>query len=221
MRIIIYFLSNSIFATIRRKVRLTIFVYRFLKNNPQSGIIPMNKFPMNIVSVGKYSYGELNVMQRDGKTKLTIGNCVSIAKNVFFILDVEHNTNILSTFPFKNRLLKDKTPESFSKGDIIIGDDVWIGFGATILSGVKIGRGAVVAAGALVTKDVEPYAIVGGVPAKFIRYRFDEDVRQYLSTLRYDRLTIDEIKIHTEELYSAIDKLKLNDIKELHKWFPK
>ena len=100
-----------------------------------------------------------------------IGNYISIAQNVHFLLDVEHFANHISTYPFKVKLLHSQKSESFSKGDIIIDDDVWIGYGATILSGVRIGQGAVVATGAVVTSDVPPYAIVGGVPAKVIKYR--------------------------------------------------
>ena len=67
-----------------------------------------------------------------------------------------------------------------SKGDICIKDDVWIGENALILSGVTIGQGAVVGAGAVVTKDIEPYSIVCGVPARIIKYRFDEELRREL-----------------------------------------
>ena len=71
------------------------------------------------------------------------------------------------------------------KGDIIIGNDVWVAFGATILSGVKIGDGAVVAAGSVVTKDIPPYAIVGGVPAKVIKYRFDDEIIKSLQDIKW------------------------------------
>lgn len=81
----------------------------------------------------------------------------------------------VSTYPFKRKLFHGGE-EAVSKGDIIVGDDVWVGYGATILSGVHIGQGAVIAAGAVVNKDVPPYAIVGGIPAKVIKYRFSESV---------------------------------------------
>ena len=67
-----------------------------------------------------------------------------------------------------------------AKGDIVVGDDVWIGENAIVCSGVTIGQGAIVAAGAIVTKDIEPYAIVGGNPAKVIKYRFNENIRKKL-----------------------------------------
>ena len=72
-----------------------------------------------------------------------------------------------------------------NKGDIVIGNDVWIGYEAVIMAGVHIGNGAIIAARAVVTKDVPPYTIVGGVPARPIRKRFDEEVIQELETLKW------------------------------------
>lgn len=81
----------------------------------------------------------------------------------------EHNYSCFSTYPF-HRYVIDGSFESISKGPIILEDDVWIGENCIILSGVKIGQGAVIAAGAIVTNDIPPYAIAGGVPAKVIKY---------------------------------------------------
>ena len=82
------------------------------------------------------------------------------------------------------------------KGDIIIGNDVWIGAKSTIMSGVKIGHGAIVAAGAVVTKDVQPYSVVGGNPAKHIKFRFDE--RQIEKLLEINWWDWEESKIKEE-----------------------
>ena len=105
--------------------------------------------------------------------------------------------------------------ERFSKGNIEVDDDVWIGYGATIMSGVHIGQGAVVAAGAVVTKDVAPYAIVGGVPAKIIKYRFPETMIEELLKIDYSKLTEEAIKSHIDELYT-----ELEDVGQLE-WLPK
>ncbi|MGN9105593.1 DapH/DapD/GlmU-related protein [Oliverpabstia intestinalis] len=91
--------------------------------------------------------------------------------------------------------------ESFAKGDIRVDDDVWIGYGASIMSGVHIGQGAVVAAGAVVTKDVPPYAIVGGVPAKVIKYRFEPEMIEELLKVDYSELTKEDIEKHIDDLY--------------------
>ena len=114
----------------------------------------------------------------------------------------------------------DPKAEAISKGDITI-DDVWIGFRATILSGVHIGQGAVVAAGAVVTKDVPPYAIIGGVPAKIIKYRFSPEVIEQLLKLDYSKLTDDMIWERIDDLYNSLDGKSPEGVEKLLAWFPK
>ena len=135
----------------------------------------------------------------------TIGHFCSISDNVKFIINNDHPTDHISTYPFKTRILHDK-PEAVSKGDIVVQDDVWIGLNATIMSGVEIGQGAIVAAGAVVTRNVPPYAIVGGVPAKVIKYRFEQDVVDKLMRIDYSQLDETFISDHLETLYQSVDK---------------
>lgn len=135
---------------------------KWQKIHPDSDTFPMNAFDFSKVSVGKGTYGELNIVNFGDTHSLILKNYISIAQNVTFILDAEHYWNHISTYPFKVKMLQMQKVEAFGKGDIIVDDDVWIGYGAIIMSGVHIGQGAVVAAGAVVTKDVPPYAIVGG-----------------------------------------------------------
>ena len=174
------------------------------KLHPESDTIPMNDFNFENVSLGHGSYGELNVVDFGGENKLIIKNYVSIAQHVSFILNADHYTNHISTYPFKVKMLQTQTSESFGKGDIIIDDDVWIGYGATIMSGVHISQGAVIAAGAVVTKDVPPYAIVGGVPAKVIKYRFDPEMIEELLKVDYSKLTKEDIEKHIDDLYTEL-----------------
>ena len=174
----------------------------------------------DIVHVGKSTYGNLYVHNSSIDYHVRIGNYCSIANNVAFLVSSDHPLHFLSTYPFKTKLLN-MGYEGVSKGDIIIDDDVWIGYGATILSGVHIGQGAVIAAGAVVTKDVPPYAIVGGVPAKVIQYRFKEEVISFLLKLDYSKLDSKMIKEHLDELYISIDELSLSDLERKYKWFPK
>ena len=103
--------------------------------------------------------------------------------------------------------------EGLSKGDISVGDDVWIGYRAIILSNVNIGKGAVIAAGAVVTKDVPPYAIVGGMPAKIIRYRFPEKIRNQLLNLDLSKISENVICRNIEQMYIKINESK-NEKKE-------
>ncbi|MCR5012958.1 MAG: CatB-related O-acetyltransferase [Lachnospiraceae bacterium] len=180
---------------------------KWIKNNRHNGTFPVSLFDPGLVTVGKASYGELNVISFNNKSRLRIGNYVSISQRVTFLLDVEHRLDTVSTFPFKAKILNGGD-EAFSKGDIVIDDDVWIGYGATVMSGVHIGQGAVVAAGATVTKDVEPYSIVGGVPAKLIRYRFDEEMIKELMQLDFGKLDETFIKEHIDELYQKAENVK-------------
>ena len=136
----------------------------------------MNPCDISKIVVGKHSYGQLNVTDYSpSPNKLIIGSYCSIAPGVQFLLGGEHSTTSISTYPFKVMRFGYER-EAGSKGNIEIGDDVWICLNAVICSGVKIGQGAVVAAGAVVTKDVEPYSIVGGNPARFIKYRFNKTI---------------------------------------------
>ena len=130
-----------------------------------------NLFDIDKVSVGIATYGELNVLTYNNENVLRIGNYCSIGPNVWFVVSADHRLDCISTYPFRNKFYEREFLEAISKGDIIVEDDVWIGCNVTILSGVHIGQGAVIAAGAVVNKDVPDYAIVGGVPAKVLKYR--------------------------------------------------
>lgn len=170
--------------------------------------------PVEKVSIGKNTYGNIDVLFSDKDTKLIIGNYCSIANGVKFLPSTDHAMDRISTYPFKAMLLTGEL-EALSRGDIVVGDDVWIGYGATILSGVHIGQGAVIAAGAVVNKDVPPYAIVGGVPAKIIKYRFAPEMIEELLKIDYSALDMETIRAHEKDLYQ-----KLETAEQLS-WLPK
>ena len=98
-----------------------------------------------------------------------------------------------------------------NKGDTVVGNDVWIGYGATIMPGVKIGNGAIIATKSVVTKDVEPYSIVGGNPAKEIRKRFSKEDIEILQQIEWWNWSIEKITENTQNLTSNnIEALKSN-----------
>jgi chloramphenicol O-acetyltransferase type B len=130
------------------------------------------------VSVGRHTYGEPQIPSFTGSAvTVEIGSFCSIAANVTLLLGAGHNTAWVSTFPIRERF---GLPGRFQqhptyRGPTIIGNDVWIGRDVLILDGITIGHGAVIGARAVVTKDVRPYAVVGGVPAREIRRRFTDE----------------------------------------------
>lgn len=184
------------------------------KRNSHNFTLPARCCPIERIQIGNNTYGSIDVLFSSKQGQLRIGNYCSIADEVKFLPCTDHQTDCISSYPFKAMLLT-KELEAICKGDIVVDDDVWIGYGATILSGVHIGQGAVVAAGAVVNKDVPPYAIVGGVPAKVIRYRFSPELIQALLQVDYARLTPEDVRLHQEELYQ-----KLEDPQQLS-WLPK
>lgn len=214
-------LKYSFIASSYKAHKLNKLKKRWRYNNPQNSTVPENVFNIESVSVGKNTYGRLRIISFNDSHKLRIGNFVSMADDITFLLDSDHYLNHVSTFPMKVQVTKELQMEAISKGDIIVDDDVWIGYGATILSGVHIGQGAVVAAGSVVTKDVPPYAIVGGVPAKVIKYRFSPEVIGLLLKLDYSKLTDDMVWERIDELYTSLDGKSPEEVEKLLEWFPK
>ena len=189
--------------------------------NGHNDTAPVNDFDFDCVKIGKYTYGGICVYNFNSNNTLTIGNYCSIASDVMFILNADHNLQTVSTFPFKAKCLQMDAQEGLSKGDIVVEDDVWIGFRATIMSGVRIGKGAVIAAGAVVTKDVPPYAIVGGVPAHIIKYRYSKELIDCVMKFDFSKLIADEVKEHLELLYQPICNMSPYDVEKTFEWFPR
>jgi acetyltransferase-like isoleucine patch superfamily enzyme len=143
-------------------------------------------------AIGDWSYGRPKVRFPESGAKLSIGRYCSIADRVEILLGGDHNLAAPTSYPFG--AMPDLWPEAagsdgfhLTKGDVTIGNDVWLASQCMILSGVAIGDGAAVAARSVVTKDVPPYAIVGGNPAKVIRMRFDDaTVARLLATRWWD-----------------------------------
>jgi len=150
------------------------------------------------------------------RDKLYIGKFCSIACGAKFLFNsANHTLDSLSTYPFpiffeEWGLKKENVTDAWdNKGDIVIGNDVWIGYEAVILAGVTVGDGAIVGTRAVVTKDVPPYTIVGGVPAKQIRRRFSENVIEKLLELQWWDWPRDKIAENIAAIQTGqIDKIQ-------------
>ena len=197
--------ENNIFYKIYKKI-----LWKIKNTHNETTLI--NTFDQNKVTVGKRTYGALNVhMFGHSDEKLSIGNYVSIAQGVIFLLGGNHPYEGFSTYPFLVKLLGQKF-EAKTKGPITVEDDVWIGINSLILSGVKIGKGSIIAAGSVITKDVPPYSIVGGNPARVIKYRFEKEVITELSGLDFSKLDDETLITNKDILYQKLNK---NNVKSI------
>lgn len=182
-------------------------------SNLHNGTTISNVREPNKVKVGNYSYGPLNVYSWNNDDEfLEIGHFVSIADSVEFLLGGNHKSHFITNFPVRAIFLKTQRNEALTKGKITVKDDVWIGHGATILSGVTIGQGAIVGAKSVVTKDVEPYSIVAGNPANIIGYRFDSGVIEYLKKIDFSKVTPNMMIENINEFESSPSETSVDKI---------
>ncbi|SFB13688.1 Acetyltransferase (isoleucine patch superfamily) [Acetitomaculum ruminis DSM 5522] len=166
---------------------------------------------------GDFTYGAKNgfYASETPDCKMRIGRFCSIAHGFSPLVGGGHSPQYNSTFPFNVRFSKDFDyikGQPISKGPIIIGNDVWLAQNVTVMSNVNIGDGAIVAAGSVVTKDVEPYTMVGGAPAKVIRKRFDDDRIEKLLEMKWWDWDY-------ESIYDAIPLLQSEKIDELYDFY--
>ena len=178
-------------GSIQRYMKLWKQKHDWRKKNPRNFTWAESMFVINHVSVGDYTYGPLNIEHYYKKANLTIGRYCSIAKNVRFLLGGEHGTRAITTYPFGSRIygseINAEPKETLKwKVDIVVEDDVWIGYDSLILPGVTIGRGSVIGARSVVTKDIPPYSIYAGT--RVVRKRFSEAIIERLMALDYDKI---------------------------------
>lgn len=151
--------------------------------------------------------------------RLVIGRFCQIAAKATFVMNgANHGTGGLSTYPFAafGGAWADRFPgelDGENKGDLVVGNDVWIGCDALLMPGVQVGDGAVIGARSVVTKDVPPYAVVAGNPAELVRMRFDEDTIAQLLRIRWWDWDVDKIT-------SLIPAIGTGDIAALHNASP-
>lgn len=168
----------------------------FVKDNPFSNNNPnlekQASIGKSLITVGRFSYGyDTLIFKEWGEgASASIGNFCSIGLDVTIMLGGNHRVDWATTFPFGHIFVEELKGTGIvghpsTKGDVIIGNDVWIGRGATILSGVEISDGAVIATNSTVTKDVGAYEIWGGNPAKCLKRRFSQEIIDALLTIQW------------------------------------
>ena len=172
------------------------------------------KIQSNFVKIGDYTYGSPEVLSWGENTTLNIGKFCSIASGVKIFLGGNHNIKFMTTYPFNAifPMFSDIVGHPLSKGNVNIGNDVWLGNNATILSGVTIGDGAVVGCNAVVAKDVPPYAVVIGNPARIIKYRFESDVIKNLLEIKWWEWS-------DKDIFNVVRYLQSYDVANLVKYY--
>ena len=200
---------------IKKIIKLMVLKRKWREKNEinKTGIV--NIFPLDIVKVGRCSYGLLEIYSWGNQEEgLEIGNFVSIAPGVKFILGGNHEINTFTTYPFKV-ILWGENVEALTKGRIIVKDDVWIGMDAMIMSGVTIGQGAIIAARSVVTKDVPAYAVVGGNPAKIIKYRYSNELIEKMKDIDWKNFKTSKFCNNEDLLYKKLNGELFEKIKKI------
>jgi acetyltransferase-like isoleucine patch superfamily enzyme len=175
-----------VYGKVKRYLQLTAHRRSWRSANAHNRTIASTFFPIEKVIVGKHSYGDLYIISFGEKNEgLEIGHFVSIAAGVKFLLGGNHFYKRFTTYPFRAKFEDVHFVETWSKGKIIVEDDVWFGTEAFIMPGVKIGKGAIIGARAVVAADVPAYAIVTGNPARVVKYRFEPEVISILMKIDF------------------------------------
>lgn len=174
----------------------------------------------SLISAGKMSYHNGNFIIQGGQ-KIYIGNFCAFGENIRIITE-NHDYNYPAIqYIFHRHFFMKNHPGNYNfppnkektKGPVIIGNDVWIGHNVTILSGIEIGDGACIGTGSLITKNITPYSIVGGVPARLIKMRFREEIIEYLQEIKWWNWDENKIKRNKDFFYSNLNLLTLDEIK--------
>lgn len=187
---------------IKRWVSLPIIRIMWRFRNKHNSSRANTLFNINSVRVGNRTYGALNILQYNQEAELIIGSNVSLADKVYFLLGGEHDYKRLSTWPYQSFIYEQKT--NWTNYKTIVEDDVWIGFGSTILSGVKIGKGSVVGARSVVAKDIPPFSVYIG--NKVIKRRFSSEIIEKL-----EKIDFGEIVHHSGDDYEKFCTTQLTE----------
>lgn len=189
-----------IWAILQEKFRWRKHYRRWKEKNSHNFCEIQSYFNIDNVTIGKNSYGMINAhIYNNPEEKLSIGSFCSIAEGVHFVFS-EHDYHRMCMFPFTRYVMK-REENNTTKGPIKVEDDVWIGQGSMILSGVTIHQGAVIGAGSVVAQDIPPYAVYAR--GEIIKYRFEPEIIEALLQIDYSRLTDKMVSENLGILYSS------------------
>lgn len=198
MNLFLRFLASLILIFIKCVKRLKMYVYMplFEDHGTNFRFDPAGLYSFENISVGNDVNLGYKTIILAAKSKVVIGNKVMFGPEVM-VVGGGHNTSVVGRFMFD---VHEKRPHDDL--GVVIGDDVWVGGRVIILRGVKVGRGAIIAAGSIVTKDVQPYAVVGGNPARLIKFRWSlEEIQQHEKLLYVEdqRSDLEKLKVYFEK----------------------
>lgn len=172
---------NIPFLAFRRMI-MHLMKFRFIRAGSNVIFNPFDNFSFDKISLGNDVYIGPGASMRSAHSTITIGNKVMMGPNVIFV-GGNHNTEVLGMYMFDI-----KAKDSHHDRPIVVEDDVWIGNNAMILTGVTIHEGSIIAARSVVTKDVPPYSVVGGVPAKVIKSRFTpSELKEHIRVIKENK----------------------------------
>lgn len=175
---------KKLIRDIMKPLVMVYYRYTWRWQNRHNETMAINRFHQDHVTVGSATYGPIEVLYDSGFGRLTIGNYCSIAKNVKFFLGGGHNYKRISTFPFQTKVYNGlNAPKRNEALDIVVEDDVWIGFDTIVLAGSKIGKGSVIGARAVVTGTIPPYSVYVG--NKVIKSRFPEELIEQIKDIDF------------------------------------
>ncbi len=197
--------DNIVFNTIKIALKSNRYFMRAWHRLNSKSPFTQDNIKMPGVTIGNYSYGIPHIYKNTDTYKLKIGKFCSIAWDVDILVDVNHRSDWVSTYPFGEYIkgIPKNSGHPAGKGDMVIGNDVWIGAHVVILPGVQIGDGAIIGAGSIVVKNVEDYEIVAGNPAKHLRYRFSPEQIKSLKSISWWNWDFYKIKKEVPVLQSG------------------
>lgn len=198
---------------IARRIRLYLHRVMWKKRNKHNNTYAVSYFHIENVKVGIQTYGPIEILYDSGNSKVCIGNYCSIAQNTKILVGGVHEYKRITTFPFQTLVYHGySTKDDFIKYDVVVEDDVWIGYDVIILPGTRIGKGSVIGAGAVCTGYIPPYSVYVG--NKVIKRRFSERQIDILSKIDFSKIRHSVGDVYQNYCDTVVDDNNIEEIME-------